>query len=472
MLHRYLNFVKLPRQLFRHLAPALAGAGLLLAPDAAQAQTSSIPFGEYSMGGPVYDLTLGDLNGDGALDMVAAVQFGYVAIRLGTGTGTFGPMASTTVGYYCGYAKTSDVNGDGKLDVIVRYIDAFNSTNRSIGVLLGTGTGALAPIVTYNLPQEYKDGGTAVGDLNGDGKADLVLGGNNSLGVLLSNGDGTFGVMTSNPSLGSTGGVTVGDVNNDGKLDVLSSGQVWLGNGNGTLQPAIASGSGGGVLGDFNNDGKVDIININSGSFAIGLGKGDGTFGPWQTFPANSAVRDMVVADLNGDGKLDIATANGGGGTSTYGNSMGIRLGKGDGTLAMGTSIVVPGIPLSITAGDATGDGRPEVFIGIVGGVVVVPSGAGIVSSNTPARLTPASVSVYPNPAHHSVTLHLPAVPGAAQAHVELYNLLGQAVRQTTVALPAAGTRTTLDVGNLPTGMYMLRVQAGSETITKQLVVE
>ncbi|GAA4013427.1 hypothetical protein GCM10022408_28110 [Hymenobacter fastidiosus] len=85
--------------------------------------------------------------------------------------------------------------------------------------------------------------------------------------------------------------------------------------------------------------------------------------------------------------------------------------------------------------------------------------------------LTAASVSLYPNPAHKSFTLLVPAVRGESQAKLTLYNVLGQAVRTAAVALPAAGAQTTMDVQGLPLGVYVLRVKAGATTVIKQVVV-
>jgi hypothetical protein len=82
-----------------------------------------------------------------------------------------------------------------------------------------------------------------------------------------------------------------------------------------------------------------------------------------------------------------------------------------------------------------------------------------------------ASVSLYPNPAHKSFTVLVPAVRGESQAMLTLYNVLGQITRETIVALPAAGTQLNMDVRQLPAGVYMLRVQAGASTITKRVVV-
>ncbi|GAA3920942.1 T9SS type A sorting domain-containing protein [Hymenobacter algoricola] len=86
--------------------------------------------------------------------------------------------------------------------------------------------------------------------------------------------------------------------------------------------------------------------------------------------------------------------------------------------------------------------------------------------------LTAASVGVYPNPAHKSFTLRVPAVSGASQATATLFNVLGQAVKETTLGLSGGGAQTTVNVQQLPLGVYTLRVKAGTTTITKKVVVE
>ena len=89
----------------------------------------------------------------------------------------------------------------------------------------------------------------------------------------------------------------------------------------------------------------------------------------------------------------------------------------------------------------------------------------------TKAGFTAASVSLYPNPAHKQFTLLVPAVSGASEARLVLYNVLGQPVQQRTLALPAAGAQAVIDVQELPLGVYMLRIKAGETTVTKQVVV-
>jgi endo-1,4-beta-xylanase len=89
----------------------------------------------------------------------------------------------------------------------------------------------------------------------------------------------------------------------------------------------------------------------------------------------------------------------------------------------------------------------------------------------TQPGFTAASVSIFPNPAHEQLTVRVPAVSGAAQASLVLYNVLGQPVRETTLALPAAGVQASFDVVGLPMGVYVLRVKAGDTTIAKQVLI-
>jgi hypothetical protein len=83
-----------------------------------------------------------------------------------------------------------------------------------------------------------------------------------------------------------------------------------------------------------------------------------------------------------------------------------------------------------------------------------------------------AAISLYPNPAHRTFTLSLPAMAGERTAHVTLLNTLGQSVQNFTLELSATGTQHPLDVSSLATGLYTLRVQTGRQLATKQVVLE
>jgi hypothetical protein len=177
-------------------------------------------------------------------------------------------------GYFADSLAVADVNGDGEPDLLAANqcaIDSNCGSSGGLGVLLGNGDGTFQAAVTYGPGGEYPYS-LAVGDLNGDGKPDLVVAdqcdssgicSNGSLGVLLGNGDGTFQAASSTtiPAYGF-GAIALADFNGDGKLDVASGGAILLlGNGDGTFQGFIPLGAGGfGIaVADVNRDGKPDI---------------------------------------------------------------------------------------------------------------------------------------------------------------------------------------------------------------------
>jgi len=199
----------------------------------------------------------------------------------------------------------------------------------------------------------------AVADLNGDGKADLVVancgsGGSSAcnspglVGVLLGNGDGTFQTVVTYGSGGlGAYSVVVADVNGDGKPDLVVANNcasasncvsygpgsvgVLLGNGDGTFQTAVAYGSSGFdafsiAVADVNGDGKPDLVVLNGcvnasscenyehGLVGVLLGNGNGTFQTAVAYDSGGYVlyggaTALAVADLNGDGKPDVVVA-------------------------------------------------------------------------------------------------------------------------------------------------------------------
>ena len=246
----------------------------------------------------------------------------------------------------------ADVNGDGKLDLLVANAICAPSdcATGSVGVLLGNGDGTFQPVVTYD-SGGFSAESVAVADVNGDGKPDLLVANtcvadgafncvNGSVGVLLGNGDGTFQSVVSYGSDGTgASSIAVKDVNGDGKPDLLvanacgndgeygcmiGSVGVLLGNGNGTFRAAVNYASGGYeadsvAAGDVNGDGNPDLVVAsqcgNSGNcngvVGVLLGNGDGTFQPVVTYDSGGyEAQSVAVADVNGDGKPDLVVAN------------------------------------------------------------------------------------------------------------------------------------------------------------------
>ncbi len=282
-----------------------------------------------------------------------------------------------------------DVNHDGNADVV--------TAGQPGTVLLGQGADALAGRLDYVTGVGANARALAIGDINGDGIPDLVVAGADntlyrvSVQPLLGNGDGTFtpqamltestaGVVTSHL------GVAIGDVNGDGRLDVVwvansrAAVTLALGNGDGTLgsaqDVAAVTGPIAVSLADLNHDGKLDLVAASDAAANVALGNGAGQFTSVHVNATTSNVAGLVVEDLNGDGVPDIAVAGWmPSQTSTITGVITVLQGLGTGGfharedylygVAPAGLAVIPG---SLAAADLNGDGRPDLVAGITTG--------------------------------------------------------------------------------------------------------
>lgn len=353
----------------------------------------------YALGNGPF-VALADFNKDSKLDVVA-VDRGSNDIRvlLGKGDGTFQPGIITPVsGAFSGIA-TGDFNNDGNQDVVVS--DSTGAAPRNVIVLLGNGDG------TFVAPARFTTGGSGEGlilaeDFNGDGKLDIAVvnQSDNTVSILLGNGDGTFQAPKITPALatdGFLGAMAAGDLNGDGKLDLVvpdyvgsASGQVaiLLGKGDGTFQaPTFVishAGSTWPVLADFNKDGKLDLAVANQfGTIDVFLGNGDGTFNTSlvlndvQPNIGSPIPIAMAVGDFNLDGNLDLLV-----GTDISDNTqarnpsglpagMQLYLGNGDGTFAAPQDYLTGAQSFPVLVGDFNADGAPDVAAGDLGENIV-----------------------------------------------------------------------------------------------------
>jgi flagellin-like hook-associated protein FlgL len=135
-------------------------------------------------------------------------------------------------------------------------------------------------------------------------------------------GDGTFQASKPFSAGGFPASVSIGDLNGDGKQDIVTaeigsnSVGVLLGNGDGTFQARQAFAAGNNpysvTIGDFNGDGKQDLVTADRGGWTVSvlLGNGDGTFQASQSFSAGPNPQFVISTDFNGDGKLDLVTGD------------------------------------------------------------------------------------------------------------------------------------------------------------------
>jgi RHS repeat-associated protein len=274
-----------------------------------------------SLGSRVSSMALGDVNGDGKLDLVTSGESG-VGVQVGNGNGTFTDPAFYPMGSDPGALVVADFTGDGRADVATA--DFMDST---VSVRLANPDGTLGPVTTYDVGASQ--GALAAADINSDGVPDLVTLSRDgtSLTVLLGNknpatgkGDGTFTVGTPIPiqSPGANS-IAFGDLNEDGHLDIVLQGEVLLGHGDGAFtvvaHPEI---KGNPAVADVDGDHHLDVLFQSStstmqsatASTTVLRGKGDGTFGQQLTTPLSVAgiipFFQPQVSDLNGDGRPDL----------------------------------------------------------------------------------------------------------------------------------------------------------------------
>jgi hypothetical protein len=270
-----------------------------------------------------------------------------VTVLLGNGDGTFRTGWSTDLtGSGFVSVATADLTGNGILDLVVSEQGSYNPTagayvGGGVMVFLGNGDG------TFRAGPTYADSAgpvaVALGDLNGDGRPDLAVADVHSFNpvsrtftgairLLAGNGDGTFRLWLTLTDNAAPIALAIGDVNGDHRADLVVADagtsnsnakvRVLLNQGSGTFLPgwsislAPTGIAGPGhiaiALGDFHRDGKLDlaVAKQGAGTLTVYAGQGDGTFQEFVTrgnIPSPSA---LAAADFNGDGKLDLAIAD------------------------------------------------------------------------------------------------------------------------------------------------------------------
>lgn len=347
-------------------------------------------------------IAVADLDGNGLPDILGMVSTsaggaatqGYVSTRLQGPAGSF--LLPTRFGVGTGPANlvVADVNGDGRPDLVVA-----NASDQSVTVRLADPArpGFFLPAITLATPGRTPLD-VAVGDLNGDGKADIVVaasGANNVL-VFIQGSGGAFNAPVAFPVGGDPQAVTVADLDGDGTLDIAVATtantvtvlrQIVL---SPTFAPQAAVDYPTGIQPvaikavDLNGDGKLDLITANYGAalnpgnqgLSVLIQGAPGTFLPPVHYATGYRSSGLAVGDLNGDGKVDVVVASAGLPGDPGSVSVFLQDPATPGALLAPATYRGSYGPMGVALGDMNGDGLPDL---------VLADGDIVVRLNTPS---------------------------------------------------------------------------------------
>jgi hypothetical protein len=363
-------------------------------------------------------------------------------VMLNNGNGTFqSPLRYATDGSRGNSVAIADVDGDGNPDLAVTNTQYPFPT---VSVMRGNGNGTFQPAVSYVLSPSNPNGPVPnrviAADVNGDGKLDLLVAlvfasapvRAGAISVLLNHGDGTFLA----PTLFDSGGydptdLVAVDINGDSIRDLVALNRcgssncnaggfgvvpgnigLLLGNGNGTFQQAVSVSTGGYspyalAAVDLNGDGNQDLVThqcpIGPGcgvfvTAAVLLGNGHGNFSVPANYSASVFQSNqlapgwLATGDLDGDGYSDVVMVNvcdHFNNCNALSGTASVLRGIGDGTLQTSLLITVGNFPEMVVVKDVNGDGKPDMEILMSNG------GVGVVLNQTPR--TPVTLDTLPS---------------------------------------------------------------------------
>jgi surface-anchored protein len=299
-----------------------------------------------------------DFNGDGKLDLITSgsgvEQLGY---RQGLGGGNFLPEQGLNLGsgQRSGGLNTIDYDNDGDMDFVAAEAPSASSTSTQLVLYRNNGTASFTRNVLMSSNAAPSFFQLFPGDLNGDGRVDLVFRkGATSAVYALQQTDGSFGAEVTLATSPSNAFPRLADMDNDGDLDV--------------------------VVGNYATSG--------SGTITVFKNNGSGTFIASPSFNGGVSPNVLSLTDMNGDGLRDIVSSQ-----STNGSRAGYYPQLADGTFSARVNVMTAITALnSIEVADINGDAIPDIIAGVnlSGNVLAWSPGLGDGSYGTPVLMDPA----------------------------------------------------------------------------------
>ena len=348
---------------------------------------------DFATGASSYSVALGDLDGDGKPELVVANVNSTVSVYRNVstsgsiGSGSFAAKVDFTTGTSPRSVAIGDLDGDGKLDLAVANqgstnVSVFRNTSSSIGTI---SLAAKVDFTTGTSPYSV-----AIGDLDGDGKPDLAVAnvGSNMVSVFRNTATsgtidlGSFAIKVDFTTGSVPISVAIGDLDGDGKPDlavansgsttvsifrnIATSGSINTGSFNPPINLTTGTQPNSVAIGDLDGDGRPELAVVNTSSNSVSVFSnmssiGTVSFAAKVDFTTGPGPASVALGDLDGDGKPELAVANSFSNTVSVFRNTATSGSIGTGSFTAKVDFTMGPETYSVALGDLDGDGKPEL---------------------------------------------------------------------------------------------------------------